>query len=65
MCTTTKSNQLKTGFHLFKLATATKVEMTVRHQLCVMEVSIIVYWFLNANAMFLPGVESSIVDICC
>ena len=31
-----------TGFYLFKLATATKVDVTVKHQMCVMEISIIV-----------------------
>ena len=31
-----------TGFYLFKLATATKVDATVKHQMCVMEISIIV-----------------------
>ena len=31
-----------TGFYLFKLATATKVDMTVKCQMCVMEISIIV-----------------------
>ena len=31
-----------TGFWLFKLATATKVDTTVKCQMCVMEISIIV-----------------------
>ena len=31
-----------TGFYLFKLATATKVDTTVNRQMCVIEISIIV-----------------------
>ena len=31
-----------TGFYLFKLAIATKVDVTVKCQMCVMEISIIV-----------------------
>ena len=36
-----------TGFCLFKLATATKVDTTVRYQMCVMEISIIVTYVVN------------------
>ena len=43
MCT----ELVQTGFCLFELATATKVDMTVEHQICVMEISIIVTDVVN------------------
>ena len=43
MCT----ELVATGFCLFKLATATKVDTTVKHQMCVMEISIIVSDVVN------------------